>query len=229
RGGPGEHLAVMTVDREGDRQHFATPARDQKDVGAPTLVRHRLFDSTEMRSAMAPVQARGQHQAVQLHHAPNALAVVAGAEGPVHHRPHAAIAVSRAAVRHRVDLLQDQRIGRPVIAPARPGPAHVVGRSPRDPQDLADDREGQARHRADSLRNDGVFFTISWAARRISTSIVLRPSARSSSRILAYASRNWLAGTTSSLAWTAVVAPASANRLPLRITPDQISSSPLSP
>jgi hypothetical protein len=42
----------------------------------------------------------------------------------------------------------------------------------------------------DHLRNDGVLFTISWAARKISTSMVLRPSARSSSRILAYASRN---------------------------------------
>jgi hypothetical protein len=38
--------------------------------------------------------------------------------------------------------------------------------------------------RADSLRNDGFFLTISWAARRISTSIVFRPRARSSSRIL---------------------------------------------
>src|SRR5207249_2953389 len=43
-----------------------------------------------------------------------------------------------------------------------------------------------------------------------------------------YASRNWLAGTTSSLAGTAVVAPASANRFQLRITLGEMSSSRLS-
>src|SRR5262249_59245591 len=106
-------------------------------------------------------------------------------ERPVHHRPHAAITIGRAAVRYRADLIQDHRIGHPVIPPARPRATHVVGRAPRDLQNLADERERHAGHRADSLRNDGVFFTISWAARRISTSIVLRPSARSSSRIFA--------------------------------------------
>lgn len=41
----------------------------------------------------------------------------------------------------------------------------------------------ETRHRPDPLRNDGLFFRISWAARRISTSIVFRPRARSSSRL----------------------------------------------
>jgi hypothetical protein len=58
--------------------------------------------------------------------------------------------------------------------------------------------------------------------------MVLRPSARSSSRILAYASRKWLAGPTSSLAWTAVVAPASANLFQLWMTLGEMSSSRLS-
>ena len=66
---------------------------------------------------------------------------------------------------------------------------------------------GQARDRAHPLRTDGVFFAISYAARRISTSIASRPSAGSRSRIFAQASRNWLAGTTPSLACTAVVNP----------------------
>src|SRR4030095_11491855 len=57
--------------------------------------------------------------------------------------------------------------------------------------------------------------------------MVLRPSARSSSWILAYASRKWLAGTTSLRAWTAVVAPASANRFQLQMTLGEISSSRL--
>jgi len=87
-----------------------------------------------------------------------------------------------------------------------------------DPEHRGYGAHGVARHRPDSLRNDGPFFATSWAARRISTSMVLRPSARSSSRILAHASRKWLAGTPSSLAWTAAVAPASANRFQLRIT-----------
>jgi len=95
--------------------------------------------------------------------------------------------------------LQDRRIRRAVMPPARPGSGHVVGRSPGHAQGLADHGDGEVGHSADSLRNDGVFLrndrarrrrarsflTISWAVRRISTSIVFRPRARSSSRILA--------------------------------------------
>ena len=83
------------------------------------------------------------------------------------------------------DLLQDRRIARPLMATVGTGPNHVVRRPARHAPRLADPSDGQMGHRADSLRNDGVFFTISWAARRISTSMVFRPSARSSSRILA--------------------------------------------
>src|SRR5262249_5593814 len=150
-------------------------------------------------------------------------------KGPVHHRPHPAVAVRRPAVRHRADLLQHRLVVGATIAPFRARPADVVGGAPGDPEDRTDRRHRMRRHRPGSLRNDGVFFTTSWAARKISTSMVLRPSARSRSRILAYASRNWLAGTTSSLAWTAVVAPASANRFQLRMTLGKMSSSRLSP
>jgi hypothetical protein len=182
---PGERLAVVTVDREGDREDFTTPARDQKDIGAPALVRGRLDDPAQVGPTVAPMRPRRQHQPVQLHDAPNALAVVARPEGPVHHRPDAAIAIGRPAVRHRSDLLQDRRIRRAVIAAVRPGSGHVIGGSPGHAQGFADHGDGKVGHRADSLRNDGVFFTISWAVRRISTSIVFRPRARSSSRILA--------------------------------------------
>ena len=41
------------------------------------------------------------------------------------------------------------------------GPSHVVGRPARHAQRLADPGDGQMGHRADSLRNDGVFFPIS--------------------------------------------------------------------
>jgi hypothetical protein len=44
----------------------------------------------------------------------------------------------------------------------------------------------------------------------------------------AWVSRRWLAGTTSSLAWTAVVAPPSANRFQFRMTLGEMSSSRLS-
>jgi hypothetical protein len=90
----------------------------------------------------------------------------------------------------RPDLLQDGGIVGTVIPAARPRADDVVGGAPGDPEHRADSAHGVGRHRPDSLRNDGVFFTISWAARRISTSMVLRSRARSSSRILAYASRN---------------------------------------
>ena len=44
RPGPREHLPVVAVDREGDGDDLATPARDQEDVRAPALVRGRLPD-----------------------------------------------------------------------------------------------------------------------------------------------------------------------------------------
>src|SRR5262249_1643338 len=124
----------------------------------------------------------------------------------------------RAAVRHRADLLHDHRIARPMIATVGAGPRYVVGRPARHAQRLADPGDGQMGHRADSLRNDGVFFTISWAARRISTSIVFRPRPRSGPGLLPSAPRSWLGEPTPSLPCTAVVAPVSANRFQVRMT-----------
>ena len=174
----------MAVDRKGHGDHLTAPAGNQEDVRAPALVGGRLLNLPDVRPALAAVDPRCQHQPVQLHHASNAFAVVARPEGSVHHGPDAAVAIRRAAIGHGADLLQDRLIGGPVIAPVRARPGHVIGRPPGHAQHLAD-RDRQLGHRADSLRNDGVFFTISWAARRISTSIVFRPSARSSSRIFA--------------------------------------------
>jgi hypothetical protein len=121
------------------------------------LVGGRLLDAAQVRPPVTPMNARGEHQPVELHHPPDALAVVARPKRPVYHRPHSAVAVGGPAVRHRADLLQDGRIGRPVITPIRTGPGHVIRRPPRDPQDRADHGERQAGHRADSLRNDGFF------------------------------------------------------------------------
>src|SRR5262249_54442990 len=143
-------------------------------------------------------------------------AVVAGAEGPIHHRPHTAIAVGRAAVRPRADLLQDGQVGRPVISPVRPGPAHVVGRPPRDPQDVADHREGQAGHRADALRNAGFFYRPPGPRGGSRPPSSCGPAPARAPGSWRTPPANWLAGTTSSLACTAVVAPASANRFQLR-------------
>ncbi len=72
---------------------------------------------------------------MQLHHASNAFAVVAGPEGPVHHRPHPAIAVGRPAIRHGPDLLQHRVVIRAVVAAASPRADDVVRRAARDPED----------------------------------------------------------------------------------------------
>ncbi len=56
------------------------------------------------------------------------------------------------------------------------------GRRPPNPEDPAHDGDWAARHRGDAPYQRGFFLTSSWAAWRISTAIVCRPSARSRSR-----------------------------------------------
>jgi hypothetical protein len=82
----------VTVDRKGDREDLATPARNQEDVGAPALVRRRLLDLAEVRPPAPPVDSWRQREPVPLHDPQNPLTIVAGAKGPIHHGPHAATA-----------------------------------------------------------------------------------------------------------------------------------------
>jgi hypothetical protein len=131
-----------------------------------TSEHHRWFDVgcwnlAPVGPTVAPMDPGREHQAVQLHDAPDAFAVVAGPAGPVHHRPDAAVAVRRPAVRHRMDLLQDGLVRGAVLAAGRPAPGRVVRRAPGAAEDAADGRHRVAGHRPDSLRNDGVFFTTS--------------------------------------------------------------------
>jgi hypothetical protein len=153
----------------------STTAGNQENVRAPALVRGRLLDLADVRPPVPAVDSRGQHEAVQLHHPPNALAVVARPEGAVYHRPDAAVPIRRAAVGHRADLLQHRGVRHSVISPIGTHPGHGVGRAPGDAEYRADRRHRVRRHRPDSLRNDGVFFTASCAARRISTLHGLAP------------------------------------------------------
>src|SRR5690606_5620404 len=111
---------------------------------------------------------------------------------------------------------------RPVLRlPVRRRPAHA--------QCTADGREWVSRHGLNTPYQLGLFFTSACAAWRISTSMVFRPSARSSSRIRASASRSSRAGTTSSPAATAVFAPCSKSRFHLRTTEELTSNSRASP
>src|SRR5262249_50641834 len=175
RGDERGYLAIVAINREGHGDDLATPTRDQEDVGAPALIRGRLVELPEVRPAVATVDARRQHQPVELHHAPNAFAIVARPECPVDYRPHAAIAIRRPTVGHRADLLQHGVVRRAMLPAARTGPRDVVGGPSRDREDGTDHRHSVAGHRPDALRKDGVFFTTSCAARRISFSMVLRP------------------------------------------------------
>src|SRR5690606_984637 len=86
-----------------------------------------------------------------------------------------------------------------------------------------------SRHGLNTPYQLGLFFTSACAAWRISTSMVFRPSARSSSRIRASASRSSRAGTTSSPAATAVFAPCSKSRFHLRTTEELTSNTRASP
>ena len=76
------------------------------------MIRGRLLNLPEVRTAVMTVDAGRQHQAVQLHHAANALAVVARSEDTVHHSPHAAVAIRRSTVGDRADLLNDRIVRR---------------------------------------------------------------------------------------------------------------------
>jgi len=76
------------------------------------MIRGRLLNLPEVRTAVMTVDAGRQHQAVQLHHAANALAVVARSEDTVHHSPHAAVAIRRSTVGDRADLLDDRIVRR---------------------------------------------------------------------------------------------------------------------
>ena len=167
----------------GDREHLPAPARDQEDVRAPALVRRGLLYLAQMRPAVPAMDPRRQHQAVHPHEPPDALAGIASPKCPVHHHPHAAIAVGGPAVGDRADLLEDRLIGEPAIEAGRPGARGIVSRLARHPQGPADGRHGMLRHRPDPLRNHGLFFTTSCAACRISISICFLPTSRSSSRI----------------------------------------------
>jgi hypothetical protein len=110
----------VTVDREGHGEDLTAPAGNQKDIGAPALVGDRLLHLAEMRPAVAAVDPRRQHQVVHTHESSDALAVVAGAEGPVDHRPHPAVPVRGAAVRHGPDLPQNGLIVGATVEARRP-------------------------------------------------------------------------------------------------------------
>jgi hypothetical protein len=103
------------------REDLAAPARDEEHIGTPPLVRRGPLDLPEMRAAVPAMDPRGEHQAVEAHHAANALAVVAGTEGAVHHGPDAPIAVRGAAVGDGADLLEHGLVVDPPVEAGRPG------------------------------------------------------------------------------------------------------------
>ena len=182
RRGPREDFPIVAIDREGHREHLPTPARDQEDVRAPALIRGRLLHLAQMRLAVPAMDPRRQHQAVHPHEPPNAFAVVARAEGAIHHRPHPGIAVGGAAVGDGADLLEHRLVVESPVEARRPHARGIVRRLPRHPERATDRRHRMLGHRPDPLRNHGLF-TTSCAACRISISICFLPSSRSSSRI----------------------------------------------
>ncbi len=68
----------MAINRKGDRDGLTTPAL-KKTSEHQRWLDVRQLDLAEVRPAMAPVGARGQHQPVDLHDPPNPLVVVVDA------------------------------------------------------------------------------------------------------------------------------------------------------
>ena len=226
RGGPREDLPIVAVDREGDREHLAAPAGDQEDVRAPALVRRRLLHLAEMRPAVAAMDPRRQHQAVHAHEPPDALAVVASAEGAVDHRPHAAIAVGGAAVRDGADLLE------------RPSRRRAAGRSPpagrarrNTPSAAPSAASGRSRP-PDAVSPSGpfaqprtFFYDLLGRLQDLDLHLLLARAAARARESAGGLPAAALTGTTSSFVATAAVAPASKRRFHCRTTLGWMSSS----
>ena len=220
-------LAVVAVECEADLDVLAVPARDLEHVTAPPLVRDRALDLPGVGPAGAPPRVPRERPAVDVHHAPDPLQVVARVERAVHERVYPAGPVGGARPNHLPDLrYHDAVIGlRVARASRRRIPVH--GRAA-DPEHSTDGRHLAARQRLDAPYQCGFFLTSSRAAWRISTSMAFLPTRRSNSRMRCWAARSSLAGTTSSFAATAVVLPRSARCFHRRTTDCSTWSSRLS-
>src|SRR5580704_3536669 len=192
-------FAVMTVQHETKVDIFPVGTRNLQRVATPPLVGRGAHDTPCVCTATPSPSCSWEVPGIDLHQAPNALAIVCRAIRAIDQRDHAAIAVSATLPNDLADLRGDRAIiGAPVVC--RTPLRRAVRRRPADLQGAADGRNGMLGHFLTTPYQWGFFLISSRAASKISTSIVLRPRARSNSLIRCLAALSSDTGTNSSSA-----------------------------
>src|SRR6516225_2300268 len=220
RRNPGDRLAVVAVEGERDTHGVAVPAGEFQRIGAPAAIRP---DRRHLAVVLACSPASGmafEQKAMLLHQPVDALSIDRGqtVEWPLalEERGDPPVPVRRTLVDKAADFASKLDIAGALLW-AAPRPLAVPA--------LDDIRAGHTECRADYLHRVspgsgegdskiGFFARVSSSASlRISTSIVLRPSRRSSSRTRSSRRRTSEAATTSSSARTASLPPSLINCL----------------
>src|SRR5690606_26175209 len=222
-----DRLAVAAVQGKAHVHLLPVPAVDLEGIRAPAHVRPVGLDPARVRSARSPAVLGWDLEAVHAHDSPDPLLVVALACPAQQHR-HPPVTVAAPLPDHLPDLRQHGLVLSPPVE-ARPVLRLPVRRRPAHAQCTADGREWVSRHGPNTPYQLSLLLPAACAAWRLSTSMLSRPRARSSSRIRASASRSSRAGTTSSPAATAVFAPCSKSRFHLRTAEELTSNSRASP
>ena len=128
-GGPGEDLAVVGVDGEGDPDGVAVPARDLEHVRGPAPVRDGGRDLAVVRALTAAAGVRRQQQARPLHHAVDPLMVGPGQTLrlglAVQERGDPPVAVARPGVDQGPDAGEQLGVAGLAIWRSRPAPASL--------------------------------------------------------------------------------------------------------
>jgi len=209
-----QHLPVAAVQAEGHPEPLPAPAVDLEGIGAPAPVAARYPDRPVMHPP-GPSRRALEQQAPDGHETLDPLMVdprlAKSTELAIQEDRHSSVPAGRP---RRDDLPDQGQVPRIVglAVPAAPGPGpllpSLVLPGSRNAHRRADRRHGVSSFLSNGSREISFFSrAISRASFRISASIVLRPSIRSSSRIRRFSSLISDEGTSSSSAQTAKSAP----------------------
>src|SRR6516164_10248637 len=216
---PSKHLAVVSINDEDDTDDVAVPAEDLEDIGAPAQVRAHHHHFAVMQAAFATTRVALEEKSLLLHNAEDALMVgrwlaLCGQQS-VHQGGDAPIAVGGSFIDYPPDQRQEFLIG---------GFAVMAARCCRSVNTFMQMGSGHAKHVGNRLHREASFsgdascklgffaWALVRASLRISTSMVLRPSRRSSSRTRSSSRRTSELPTTVSSDPTAATPPSAIRR-----------------
>src|SRR5690606_22220259 len=190
----GRHIShnfpITTIQTKGHADNFFVPAPDLKSIRAPAHIRLQCDDLAIMTALINTSRVPWQQQFVLLHDSVHAFVIdrwlVSRTAQPVQARCHATITVAGPAGTDLYDRRQQGLISALVIfdRPACMTPLQSINQvRARDLQHLGDTFYRESSGGSNGVRDINFFdCATSSASRRISASMVLRPSMRSSSR-----------------------------------------------